>query len=89
MDHEQRKRPVYGGSGDCPDCKGTGNGGGHSDASDHCFELKYLAHIYNRAYISAANETDGVHAFPDLKMKGRVIVRHLRARVGARSTRGL
>ena len=34
--------------------------GGHSDASGyHCFELNYLAHIYNRAYISAANDTDG------------------------------
>jgi mannose/cellobiose epimerase-like protein (N-acyl-D-glucosamine 2-epimerase family) len=33
--------------------------GGHSDASGyHCFELNYLAHIYNRAYVSAANDTD-------------------------------
>jgi len=33
--------------------------GGHSDASGyHCFELNYLAHIYNRAYISLANNTD-------------------------------
>jgi hypothetical protein len=33
--------------------------GGHSDASGyHCFELNYLAHIYNRAYVSLANRTD-------------------------------
>jgi mannose/cellobiose epimerase-like protein (N-acyl-D-glucosamine 2-epimerase family) len=33
--------------------------GGHSDASGyHCFELNYLAHIYNRAYVSVANKTD-------------------------------
>jgi mannose/cellobiose epimerase-like protein (N-acyl-D-glucosamine 2-epimerase family) len=33
--------------------------GGHSDASGyHCFELNYLAHIYNRVYISLANGTD-------------------------------
>jgi hypothetical protein len=37
-----------------------GGRGGHSDASGyHCFELNYLAHIYNRAYVSPANETDG------------------------------
>ncbi len=33
--------------------------GGHSDASGyHCFELNYLAHIYNRAYVALANDTD-------------------------------
>ena len=33
--------------------------GGHSDASGyHCFELNYLAHIYNRAYVALANNTD-------------------------------
>jgi hypothetical protein len=33
--------------------------GGHSDASGyHCFELNYLAHIYNRAYVAAQNGTD-------------------------------
>ena len=33
--------------------------GGHSDASGyHCFELNYLAHIYNRAYIAKTNNTD-------------------------------
>lgn len=33
--------------------------GGHSDASGyHCFELNYLAHIYNRAYVALANGTD-------------------------------
>jgi mannose/cellobiose epimerase-like protein (N-acyl-D-glucosamine 2-epimerase family) len=45
--------PVYQG--------GYGVRGGHSDASGyHCFELNYLAHIYNRAYVSAANKTDPV-----------------------------
>jgi hypothetical protein len=33
--------------------------GGHSDASGyHCFELNYLAHVYNRAYVALANDTD-------------------------------
>jgi mannose/cellobiose epimerase-like protein (N-acyl-D-glucosamine 2-epimerase family) len=33
--------------------------GGHSDASGyHCFELNYLAHIYNRAYVGPKNDTD-------------------------------
>jgi len=33
--------------------------GGHSDASGyHCFELNYLAHIYNRAYVAPVNGTD-------------------------------
>ena len=33
--------------------------GGHSDASGyHCFELNYLAHIYNRAYVAGSNGTD-------------------------------
>lgn len=33
--------------------------GGHSDASGyHCFELNYLAHIYNRAYVALDNGTD-------------------------------
>jgi hypothetical protein len=33
--------------------------GGHSDASGyHCFELNYLAHIYNRAYVALENGTD-------------------------------
>jgi hypothetical protein len=33
--------------------------GGHSDASGyHCFELNYLAHIYNRAYVGPANNSD-------------------------------
>jgi hypothetical protein len=35
--------------------------GGHSDASGyHCFELNYLAYIYNRAYVALANDTDPV-----------------------------
>lgn len=35
--------------------------GGHSDASGyHCFELNYLAHIYNRAYVAPTNDTDPV-----------------------------
>lgn len=35
--------------------------GGHSDASGyHCFELNYLAHIYNRAYVAQTNGTDPV-----------------------------
>lgn len=35
--------------------------GGHSDASGyHCFELNYLAHIYNRCYVSPDNATDTV-----------------------------
>lgn len=33
--------------------------GGHSDASGyHCFELAYLAHIYNRAYVAPRTGTD-------------------------------
>jgi mannose/cellobiose epimerase-like protein (N-acyl-D-glucosamine 2-epimerase family) len=37
--------------------------GGHSDASGyHCFELNYLAHIYNRAYVALVNDTDPVFA---------------------------
>ena len=33
--------------------------GGHSDASGyHCFELNYLAHIYNRAFVANTNGTD-------------------------------
>jgi len=33
--------------------------GGHSDASGyHCFELNYLAHIYNRCYVSDVSSTD-------------------------------
>ena len=51
--------------------------GGHSDASGyHCFELNYLAHIYNRAYVAPNNKTDAsfcLHFKPNKNSAARSI----------------
>jgi hypothetical protein len=68
--------------------------GGHSDASGyHCFELNYLAHIYNRTYVSGTNGTDGsfcmyfrpdpacrmrsINVLPDFMAPGKVCIRQV------------
>lgn len=68
--------------------------GGHSDASGyHCFELAYLAHIYDRAYVAPRNGTDpsfclyfqpdpacelaSINVLPDFMQPGKVSIRRV------------
>jgi mannose/cellobiose epimerase-like protein (N-acyl-D-glucosamine 2-epimerase family) len=69
--------------------------GGHSDASGyHCFELAYLAHIYNRAYVAPQTGTDAslclyfhpqvgcdmksINVMPDFVQPGRLTITAVR-----------